>query len=205
MDELQKLMGDSYKEGLTVEDITNFMKGKNFADLSQGGYVSSEKYNREIGDYKKQIADKDKELNGKLTDDELVKKEAKQKDDRIAELEKLLSANTITTNKSMATSALAEALSMVDLKSDDNEFTNFINNISTEDAEKTTTVAKYVNELIKKAYDKGKKDSTRDALGGFGKQKGGSDSKEDEVGALGKELAQASSNNKVNFDYFKQN
>ena len=31
-EELQKLMGDSYKEGLTVEDIANFMKGKSFVD-----------------------------------------------------------------------------------------------------------------------------------------------------------------------------
>ena len=69
MDELQKLMGDSYKEGLTVEDITNFMKGKNFADLSQGGYVDKNKYEADINDYKKQISDRDNTI--KTKDNEL--------------------------------------------------------------------------------------------------------------------------------------
>ena len=65
MDELQALMGDSYKEGLTVEDITNFMKGKKFADLSQGGYVDVNKYNNEIANLNKTITDKDNTIKAK--------------------------------------------------------------------------------------------------------------------------------------------
>ena len=104
MDELQKLMGDSYKEGLTVEDITNFMKGKHFADLSTGNYVDVNKYNSDIADLNKQITDKDNSLKAKMTDDEKALADAKAKDDEIARLTKLLSDNTITTNKSVANS-----------------------------------------------------------------------------------------------------
>lgn len=110
MNELQKLMGDSYKEGLTVEDITNFMKGKNFADLSQGGYVDVNKYNAEVASLNKQLTEKDNSLKAKMTDDEKALADVKAKDDEIARLTKLLSDNTITTNKSVANSSLVEGL-----------------------------------------------------------------------------------------------
>ena len=42
-------------------------------------------------------------------------------------------------------------------------------------------------------------------MGEFGKQKGSSSQDGKEIGALGKKLAQKSVNNKVDFDYFKQN
>ena len=43
MDELQALLGDSYKEGMTIEEIGEFFKGKKFADLSTGNYVDKNK------------------------------------------------------------------------------------------------------------------------------------------------------------------
>ena len=210
MNELQKLMGDSYKEGLTVEDITNFMKGKNFADLSQGGYVDVNKYNSEIANLNKTITDKDNliktkdnELKSKMSDEDLVKAAQKEKDDEIERLKAMLSANTLTTNKSTANSSLAEGLNLIGIKSDDKDYSSFIENIATEDAEKTNSVAKYVNKLIKDAYEKGKKDSTKDAMGEFGKQRGSSGQGKDEIGALGKQLAQNSAKNVPDFDYFK--
>lgn len=204
MDELQRLMGDSYREGLTVEDITNFMKGKRFADLSTGNYVDVNKYNSDIADLNKQITDKDNSLKAKMTDDEKALADVKAKDDEIARLTKLLSDNTITTNKSVANSSLTESIGILGIKSDDKDLSTFIDNIVTEDCNKTTSIAQYVNKLIKDAYEKGKKDSTKDAMGNFGKQKGGStDTDNQEIGKLGKELAQASVNNKK-FDYFKK-
>ena len=206
MNELQKLMGDSYKEGLTVEDITNFMKGKNFADLSTGNYVDKNKYNADVNDLNSKLSAKDAELQSKMTDDEKAKAATAAKDAEIENLKKLLSANTLTTNKSVASSSLAEGLTLLGIKADDNELTSFMDNITTEDASKTTSVAQYVNKLIKDAYEKGKKDSTKDAMGNFGKQNGGSNTNNQEIGKLGKELAQlnsASANKK--FDYFNQN
>ena len=204
MNELQKLMGDSYKEGLTVEDITNFMKGKNFADLSQGGYVDVNKYNAEVASLNKQLTEKDNSLKAKMTDDEKALADVKAKDDEIARLTKLLSDNTITTNKSVANSSLVEGLGILGVKSDDKDLSTFIENITTEDASKTTSIAQYVNKLIKDAYEKGKKDSVKNAMGNFGKQNGGSGKPgEQEIGKLGKELAQQNANTKK-FDYFNK-
>lgn len=212
MDELQALMGDSYKEGLTVEDITNFMKGKKFADLSQGGYVDVNKYNNEIANLNKTITDKDNtikakdnELKSKMSDEDLVKAAQKEKDDEIERLKAMLSANTLSSNKSIANSSLVEGLNLIGIKDDDNELKSFIDNIVTEDTDKTSSIAKYVNKLVKDAYEKGKKDSTKNAMGEFGKQKGNSTNGNKEIGALGKELAQKHVSNKTDFDYFKKN
>lgn len=205
MDELQKLMGDSYKEGLTVEDITNFMKGKNFADLSTGNYVDVNKHNAEINDLNKKLTDKDNQIKAKMTDDEKALADAQAKDNEIERLKKLLSDNTITTNKSVANSSLVESLSILGVKADDKDLVSFVDNITTEDSAKTTAVAQYVNKLIKDAYEKGKKDSTKNAMGEFGKQAGGSGNNgKQEIGDLGKQLAQASVNNKK-FNYFERN
>ena len=116
----------------------------------------------------------------------------------------MLSANTLNSNKSIANSSLVEGLNLIGIKDDDDKVKTFIDNITTEDTEKTSSVAKYVNQLIKDAYEKGKKDSTKDAMGEFGKQKGGSSKSGDEIGALGKELAQKHSPKKTDFDYFKK-
>lgn len=204
MNELQKLMGDSYKEGLTVEDITNFMKGKNFADLSTGNYVDVNKYNAEINNLNKQITDKDNQIKAKMTDDEKALADAQAKDNEIERLKKLLSDNTITTNKSVANSSLVESLGILGVKADDKDLIAFVDNITTEDSAKTTAVAQYVNKLIKDAYEKGKKDSTKNAMGEFGKQAGGSGNNgKQEIGDLGKQLAQQSVNNKK-FNYFER-
>lgn len=204
-EELQKLMGDSYKEGLTVEDIANFMKGKSFVDLSKGGYVDVNKYNKEIGELNTKLTEKDQVIQSKMSDDELAQQAQKDKDAEIERLKKLLSDNTITTNKSLANSSLVEGLGLLGMKSDDSEFVKFMDNITSEDGTKTSSIAQYVNKLIKNAYEKGKKDSTKDAMGNFGKQQGGSKpgSGESEIGKLGKELAQQSVNKKK-FDYFAE-
>lgn len=204
MDELQKLMGDSYKEGLTVEDITNFMKGKKFADLSQGSYVDINKYNDDVKDLKKQLDEKDKDLKAKMSAEELDQAAQKAKDDEIERLKQLLSANTLNSNKSIANSSLVEGLNILGIKDGDDKVKSFIDNITTEDTEKTSSIAKYVNQLIKDAYEKGKKDSTKNAMGEFGKQKGSSENGNKEIGALGKELAQKHVSNKTDFDYFKK-
>ncbi len=205
MDELQKLMGDSYKEDLTIDDIKNFMKGKNFADLSSGNYVDKNKYNADIKNLNDKISAKDTELQSKMTDDEKAKAASNAQAAEIERLTKLLSENTITTNKSVANSSLAESLGLIGVKSDDKDLMSFIDNITTEDKERTTSVAQYVNKLIKDAYEKGKKDSTKDAMGNFGKQKGSSGSGQPEIGELGKKLAQQNSVNDKKFDYFNKN
>lgn len=203
--ELQALMGDSYKEDLTVEDIANFMKGKKFADLSTGGYVDVNKYNNEVKDLQDQLSKKDVELKSKMSDEELTKAAQQAKDDEIERLKAMLSANTLSSNKTIANSSLVEGLNLLGVKEGDDKVKTFIDNITTEDTEKTSSIAKYVNQLIKDAYEKGKKDSTKNAMGEFGKQKGSSEGGNKEIGALGKALAQKHVSNKTDFDYFKKN
>ena len=203
--ELQALMGDSYKEDLTVEDIANFMKGKKFADLSTGSYVDVNKYNNEVKNLQDQLSQKDVELKSKMSDEELTKAAQQAKDDEIERLKAMLSANTLSSNKTIANSSLVEGLNLLGVKDGDDKVKTFIDNITTEDTEKTSSIAKYVNQLIKDAYEKGKKDSTKNAMGEFGRQKGSSESGNKEIGALGKALAQKHVSNKTDFDYFKKN
>ena len=100
---------------------------------------------------------------------------------------------------------MVESLSILGVKADDKDLVSFVDNITTEDSAKTTAIAQYVNKLIKDAYEKGKKDSTKNAMGEFGKQAGGSGNNgKQEIGDLGKQLAQASVNNKK-FNYFERN
>jgi hypothetical protein len=203
MDELQKLMGDSYKEGLTIDDISTFLKGKNFADLSKGGYVDVNKYNSEIANLNNQIKQKDNDLKSKMTDDEKATAFAKSQEDEINKLKQLLAETQMNANKSTVNGTLAESLGILGLKSDDNDFVSFVGNITTEDSTKTSSIAKYVNKIVKDAYEKGKKDATKDALGDFGKQKGGSTT-QNEIGKLGKELAEANKkNNNKKYNYFE--
>lgn len=44
MEDLKTFMGESYKEGLTLADVSAFLKGKKYADLNTGNYVSKKKF-----------------------------------------------------------------------------------------------------------------------------------------------------------------
>lgn len=201
MDELKALMGESYKEDMTIDDVKNFMKGKKLADLSTGNYVDKNKYQNDINTLNTRLIDANNSLKDKMSDDEKKAAADKAKDDRIEQLEKLLSANTISSNNSIANSSLVEGVNLIGMKTDDKEYNDFIKNIVTEDTEKTTSIAKYVNKLIKDAYEKGKKDSTKDAMGNFGKGNVKGENGGKEVEDLGKQLASLHSN-KDKFDYF---
>ena len=41
---LKDLLGDSYKDGMTIEDIEKVLSDRKLADLSSGDYVSKGKY-----------------------------------------------------------------------------------------------------------------------------------------------------------------
>lgn len=44
MQNLKSLLGDSYHEGITLEEINAFLEGKKFVDLKTGQYVDKQKY-----------------------------------------------------------------------------------------------------------------------------------------------------------------
>lgn len=44
MENLKALMGSSYHEGVTVEEVNSFLSGKKLVDLKEGKYVDKDKY-----------------------------------------------------------------------------------------------------------------------------------------------------------------
>jgi len=204
---LKGVMGEAYHEGITAEEVNTFFAGKNFADLSTGQYVDKNKYDRDIQALNTTLTEKQNALNAKLTDDEKASQAREADKKKIAELTQLLQQNTITSNKTMAGGLLAQAKSILGLKDEDAEYTSFIDNIVSDDANKTNTIAKYVAKLTKDAYEKGKQDATKDAMGKFGNQnKGQGDDGSNGLENLGKNLAKASMSqvNKETVDYFKR-
>ena len=205
MDELQALMGEAYQEGMTVEQIGEFFKGKNFADLSSGKYVSTDKYNREINTLQTKLTDTQNELNTKLTDDEKNSKAQADRDAELEQLKQLLATTKIEGNKDSFNSTMASTRELLGIEDNDSDFTNFMDSIVSEDRDKTLSVAKYVSKIVKSSYEKGKNDATKDSLGNFGKGKGkdGSES-DDDMGTIGKKLANIKKgSNKETYDYFK--
>lgn len=206
MPALKEMLGDSYKEGMTFEDVANFFEGKNFADLSTGNYVDKGKFENQVNNLTSQLNEANKKLSEKLTDEEKTAQlEASQKA-RIEELEGMLKNNTISSNKNLVNNTLTSARDTLDIKSTDKDYVAFVNSISTEDADKTNGIASYVSTLITKAYEKGKKDALKDSMGAFGNNKGqgeSSDATDDEIGSLGRQLAKASAAKKTEYNYFK--
>jgi hypothetical protein len=50
-EELKALLGDSYKENMTLEDVAAFFKGKKFADLSTGKYFYFQAFKKAASKY----------------------------------------------------------------------------------------------------------------------------------------------------------
>ena len=198
---LKNVLGEAYHEGITAEEVNNFFAGKSFADLSTGQYVDKNKYERDIQTLNATITEKQNALNAKLTDDE--KRQAATNADKaeIARLQKLLQENSINSNKDLAIGTMSSVKSLLELKDDDNEYNTFIDTIVSEDRGKTNLIATYISKITKDAYEKGKKDATKDAMGEFGKDvKGGNSSKKETN--LGAELAKNSMKKPQSVDYF---
>lgn len=203
MPTLQEMLGDSYKEGMTFDEVATFFEGKNFADLSTGAYVDKNKYDNQVNNLTKQLNETKNQLNEKLTDEEKSAKASQQQADRIVELENLLKENTVASNKSLVNNIMTNSRDILGLDANDKDYATFVDNITTEDGTKTTNVANYIAKVIKDSYEKGKQDALKDEMGNFGKNKGqGSNSKEKAIGELGKELASKNAK-KEQFDYFK--
>lgn len=95
--DIKVLLGDAYKEGMTVEEITAALKDvslpeDNSAELERLKNALS-KSNSEAADYKKQ-------LRAKMTEDEAQKqREQEERDELQSKYEKLLRETTIAKNK----------------------------------------------------------------------------------------------------------
>lgn len=203
---LKEVLGDAYKEGMTFEEVSNFFEGKKFADLSTGNYVDKNKYESEVNSLKTQLSEKDTALKNKMSDDEKAKLAQQEKDAEIERLKTMLTNTAITGNKNTVNGITLSAREILGLDANDENYVSFVNNITTEDDTKSTSIATYVTKLVKDAYEKGKKDATKDDMGNMGKGKGndnGQSNPKDELGEFGKKLASMSAP-KEKFDYFKR-
>lgn len=204
-EELKSLLGDAYKDDMTLEEINNALKGKKLADLSTGKYVDKDKFDTQVNSLTAKLSEKEQELNAKLTDEEKNVKASQEQAKRIQDLEKMLKDNTISANKNVVNSVLQGSRDILGIQATDNDFTSFVDSITTEDGEKTNKIANYISEMIKRSYEKGKQDATKDAMGDFGKHKGqGTDGKgSGEISDLGKRLAENKKGKQETYDYFK--
>lgn len=202
---LKELMGDAFKDGITVEEITSFFEGKKFADLGTGQYVDKNKFDNTVNDLNKKLTDANNQLNEKMTDEEKSQQAQKEQVAEIERLKKLLSDNTINGNKNTVVGVLASTRDTLGLDVNDKDFVKFVENITSEDGARSTDIANYVSKVVKDAYEKGKQDATKDSMGNFGKGKGqSSDGSNDSVGEIGKRLAGLNKPNTQTFDYFKK-
>lgn len=187
--DLKELMGDSYKEGITKEEVQDFFKKQ---VLATGEYTNSGKAKAEQKELNDKIAELQAQLESKMTDDDKKKKADEDTKKLIEDLQKQLSESKSSLSKSNALSSLAEAKIKAGIKDNDKEYDEFVSNISFEDSEKTDKISKYVSKIVANAYEVGKNEAIKNKLGKMGSFKEGQDDSEgDEKGSFGKKLAQS--------------
>ena len=198
---LQELLGDSYVEGMSIDDINTALADKNLVDLSSGNYVDINKHNQDMKDMREKLNAKTKELQS-ITQNATTNKD--ENDALIKSLQDQITSLNIRNNKNGAIASMSEAVNLLGIKNDDSDYTTFIENVSTLDESISNSISTYFGKQIKNAYEKGKQDAIKDSLGDMGKQKGSSGQGKQDVGSFGKQLAQQVANN-TTFDYFKRN
>lgn len=169
-EEIKQLLGDSYQEGMSAKDV---QEAFNKMLLSSGNYVNKDKAAAEKKEaetaLQKQIDELNNSLKSKMTDDEKAKAAQKQRDAEFEEMRKLLAQSQLDRSKLNFTTNISEAKRLAGIEDEDNEFSEFISNAVIEDSDKNNSVSKYINSIVKKAYEKGKSDAVKDDLGKMGK------------------------------------
>lgn len=175
MDEqLKELLGESYKEGMSKEEIQEAFK-KSF--LATGQYVNKDMAEADKRKLNDQIKNLNSQVKSKMTDDEIKKAEFEELKKQLEIFKQNDINNKINNSKLVSTTNLAEAKTLLEIKDTDKEFIEFIANISGEDTEVSKKVSTYAMSLIKKAYEKGKAESTKTELGQMGNMVIGADGK----------------------------
>ena len=196
-EQLKQLLGENF------DGAKDFFKDQ---ILNTGDYVKAGKAKAEKDDLQKKLDEANQKIKEKMSDDELKQEEFAAKDKLIEDLKKQLIQNSIEANQSKARGGIAEALTLMGIKSDDKDFNSFITNIATEDSEKTVSISQYVNKIIKEAYEKGKSEATKQNLGkigGFNANGNGKGSENPEGESIATRLAKQNSNKKIESSYFK--
>lgn len=200
-EQLKELMGESYHEGITNEEIQTFFKN---SILGGGEYVNKQMAEAEKKKLQDELNKAKASLGEKLTDAEKKAEADKEREARITELEQALAKNTLATNSYKALGITAEARLNADIKDDDKEFGEFIDNIVSDDEEKTKKISSYVNKIVKAAYEKGKADMTKNKMANMGNFKKNENNDEEGDGeSRAARLAKLATNSLKNETYFK--
>lgn len=201
-EELKKLMGDSYKENMTSEEIQNFFKNQ---VLGTGFYVNKEAAEAEKRKLQNELDAKNLELQNRMTDSEKKAAADKALQEQIEALQKELLAGKINSSEYKAMGITAKSRLNAGIADDDKDFTEFIKAISNEDEERTSKISKYINTLVEKAYEKGKADITKTKLGQMGnlKSSGNDDGEISASEERAKNLAEKMNSSQSKNYYFK--
>lgn len=200
-EQVKTLLGEDYKEGITADEVSEIMK-KRYETPSNNDEL--DKLNKELSDLKKQNSEYKKKIKENSSDAELKKLEDDEKEKRIAELEQQIEEQKIDASITKAKSKIMENKDMAGIEEKDIE--ELVKNISSVDTEKTSKIASSINELIKKAHEKGKSDAIKDSLGKMGSLKSGNNNENNKEN-LGKRLAKQSNIDTKKYEslYFKIN
>lgn len=200
---LKDLLGEAYKEDMTLADIESALTGKKLVDLSTGRYVDKNKYDNDVAKLQNSLNDKTNELQSKMTEDEKKAAEDANKDNLIVQLQEQVKKQQTENNKNKTIAIIAESKTLLEIKDNDKDYEAFLNSLAKSESEDTDIVATYFNSMIKSAYEKGKSDSVKDKLGKMGTQKSDTGKKQEkENGEFGKNLAKSVASNRSDFSYF---
>lgn len=202
---LQEMLGDSFHEGMTIDEINTALSGRKFADLSTGQYVDKNKYNADIQAKDDALKKANEALNAKTANEAKFNSANDSNLAKIQELETIIKNQTISANRDKVQNLTTDVKTILGIKDDDESYISLLDTLSKGEADETRTLASYINKLVKDSYEKGKNDATKDNLGNFsnGVGKQGSGAK-DPIGDFGKTLA---ANNKSSIDpnlYFRE-
>lgn len=158
-EQLKTLLGENF------DGAKEFFKGQ---VLGNGDYVRKEMSDASINSLKKQLEDANNTIKAKMTDEEKEKASRDADKATIEDLQKQLAEQVKMTNRSSAVSNITEAIKLADIKEDDKNLSGFIDNITSSDREKTKSISKYINDMVKSAYEKGKAEATKQNLSKIG-------------------------------------
>lgn len=205
--DLKTLLGDNYKDDMSIDDINSAISNMKLADLSTGMYVNKEAAEAERRKLEAEKQDLQGKLSAKLTDDEKAAQAVADKDKQIEQLMAKLKENTLSANRSKIYSSTAEMRGKLGIGDDDKDFQDFANLVTLEDTAKVDTVSKYLSSILKSAYEKGANDKHKQLIGENAdvKTKGTGDGnkapdKEDIGAKIGKAIKSTGSNADMYFN-----
>lgn len=164
---LQEMLGDSFHEDMTLDEINTALSGKKFADLSTGNYVDANKYKADLEAKTNELSNVRKELDARLSDSEKEAASREADKAKIKELEEFIKNQTVASNRDRVEALTGDVKSILGIENNNEEYLNMLGVLSKDDTDSARSVATYINKLVKESYEKGKKDANKDNLGNF--------------------------------------